>query len=124
MSSLAHQLQSIASLDAARLTSRTGAPTSKSYLFSAKEAAEQDLDAVWAIAQEGFEQLCALDPDMLEFEEELFAERTKRVDRMLLNKEENRVLDGRLERCLRRLGRWIGVMAGGKCLEWLVRRFR
>lgn len=124
MSSLAQQLQGIASIDASRLTSRTGAPSSKSYLFDLTEAAQQDLDAVWAIAQEGYEQLCSLDSEMLEFEEEIFAERTKRVDRMMLTKEENRVLDVVLERCLRRLGRWIGVMAGGKCLEWLVRRFR
>lgn len=124
MSSLAQQLQGIASVDAARLTSRTGAPSSKSYLFPPTEAAQQDLDTVWVIAQEGYEQLCALDPEMLEFEEEIFAERTKRVDRMLLNKAENKALDGHLERCLRRLGKWVGVMAGGKCIEWLVRRFR
>ena len=108
MSSLAQQLQGIASLDAARLTSKTGAPSSKSYLFSAAEAAQQDLDAIWAIAAEGFEQLCQLDSDMLEFEEELFAGRTKRIDRMMLNREDNAQLDKIIERCLRRLGRWIG----------------
>ena len=124
MSSLANQLQKIASLDAARLTSRHGAPVSKSYLFPPKTAATHDLDAVYSLAQSGFEEILALDPAMDEFEEPLFSEGAKRTDRMMLNAEENRQLDQILDKCLRRLGRWIGIMAGGKCLEWLVRRFR
>lgn len=123
-SALASQLQNIASLDASRLTSRYGAPSSKSYLFPAKVAAEQDLDAVHALGQSGFDELVQLDPAMEEFEEELFSEASKRTDRMLLNEEENAALDLTLSKCLRRLGKWIGIMAGGKCMEWLVRRFR
>ncbi|WVF68418.1 hypothetical protein IAT40_003183 [Kwoniella sp. CBS 6097] len=124
MSSLAAQLQNIASLDAARLNSRYGAPSSKSYLFPPKVASTHDLDSIFALAQSGFEELLSLDPDIEEFEDELFSERAKRTDRMMLSKEENEALDEVIARCLRRLGRWIGVMAGGKCIEWLVRRFR
>jgi U3 small nucleolar RNA-associated protein 10 len=124
MSSLAQQLQGIASIDAARLTSRTGAPSSKSYLFTPLEAAQQDLDEIYQIGAEGFGEICSLDPEMVDFEEELFSEVSKRTDRMMLNKEDNRQLDEVLGRCLRRLGKWIGVMACGRCLEWLVRRFR
>lgn len=124
MSSLASQLKNIASLDADRLTSRTGAPSSKSYLFPAKVAATQDLDAVHALGQSGFDELVQLDPQMEEFEEELFSEAAKRTDRMMLSAEENQKLDETLARCLGRLGKWIGTMAGGKCIEWLVRRFR
>ncbi len=61
---------------------------------------------------------------MEEFEDGLFSEAAKRTDRMMLNQEENRKLDEVLGRCLRRLGKWVGIMAGGKCIEWLVRRFR
>ncbi|WVQ66419.1 uncharacterized protein L199_004599 [Kwoniella botswanensis] len=124
MSSLAAQLQNIASLDAARLTSKYGQPSSKSYLFPPKVASTHDLDSIFALAQSGFEELLSLDPDMEEFEEELFSEKSKRTDRMMLSQEENDVLDILLGRCLRRLGKWIGIMAGGKCIEWLVRRFR
>jgi U3 small nucleolar RNA-associated protein 10 len=124
MSSLAQQLQGIASLDASRLTSRTGAPSSKSYLFTPIEAAQQDFDAVFEIAQEGFSEMLSLEPEMAEFEEELFSDVSKRTDRMMLNAEDNAVLDEVIGRCLRRLGAWVGVMACGKCLEWLVRRFR
>lgn len=124
MSSLAQQLAGIASLDASRLTSRTGAPSSKSYLFTPTEAAQQDYDAVYQIASEGFAEIVELDPEMAEFEEELFSDISKRTDRMMLNAEDNKVLDEVLGRCMRRLGRWIGIMAAGKCIEWLVRRFR
>jgi U3 small nucleolar RNA-associated protein 10 len=124
MSSLAAQLAGIASIDASRLTSRTGAPSSKSYLFTPLEASNQDFDEVYQIALEGFLEIINLDPDMTEFEEELFSDISKRTDRMMLNQEDNRVLDEALGRCLRRLGKWIGVMACGKCIEWLVRRFR
>ena len=124
MSALAIQLQSIASLDAARLTSRYGAPTAKSYLFPPKISATHDLDAVFALALSGFEELRLLDGGMDEFEDELFSEAAKRTDRMMLSKEANSLLDVLLERCLRRLGKWVGIMAGGKCIEWLIRRFR
>lgn len=123
-SSLASQLQNIASVDASRLTSRYGQPSSKSYLFPPKVAEAQDLDAVFALAQSGFDELLHLDPEIEEFERELFSEAAKRTDRMMLNKEENDKLDITLGRCLRRLGKWVGIMAGGKCIEWLVRRFR
>ncbi|EAL19068.1 hypothetical protein CNBH1700 [Cryptococcus deneoformans B-3501A] len=124
MSSLAQQLQSIASLDAARLTSAYGAPSGKSYLFPPDVASSHDIDSIFDLAQSGFDELLSLDPEMEEFEEELFSESAKRTDRMVLSKEENDNLDRTLGRCLRRLGKWIRLMAGGKCIEWMVRRFR
>jgi U3 small nucleolar RNA-associated protein 10 len=124
MASLASQLQQIASIDASRLTSKTGAPNSKSYLFPPALASKHDIDEIFSLGQSGFEELLELDPLMEEFEDELFSEASKRNDRMMLNKEDNAKLDIVLERCLRRLGKWIGIKAGGKCIEWLVRRFR
>ncbi|WVQ74325.1 U3 small nucleolar RNA-associated protein 10 [Cryptococcus sp. DSM 104548] len=124
MSSLARQLQGIASLDADRITSAYGAPSGKSYLFPPDVASGHDIDSIFALAQSGFDELLELDPEMEQYEKELFSEGAKRTDRLMLSTEENEVLDEALEGCLRRLGRWIGVMAAGKCLEWLVRRFR
>ncbi|TYJ57970.1 U3 small nucleolar RNA-associated protein 10 [Cryptococcus floricola] len=124
MSSLARQLQGIASLDADRITSAYGAPSGKSYLFPPDVASGHDIDSIFALAQSGFDELLEIDPEMEQYERDLFSEGAKRTDRLMLSKEENDVLDEALEGCLRRLGRWIGVMAAGKCLEWLVRRFR
>jgi U3 small nucleolar RNA-associated protein 10 len=83
-----------------------------------------DLDSIYNVALSGFEELLELDPGMQEFEDEVFAESSKGVDRMGLSKDENKKLDEVLERCLRRLSPWLGLKAGAKCLEWLVRRFR
>ena len=124
MSSLAAQLQGIASLDASRLTSRGGYPSSQSYLFPPKDAASHDLDAIHQLGLSGFDEIVSLDPDFAEFQDELFSSRARGTDRMLLSAAENAKLDAVLARCLRRLGKWIGIMAGGKCIEWLVRRFR
>lgn len=124
MSSLASQLKAVASVDAARLASRHGQPSSKSYLFPASTASSYDFDALFTIALSGFDELVQLDADMQEFENELFSQAAKSTDRLMLTEEENAKLDIELTRCLRRLGKWIGIKAGGKCIEWLVRRFR
>lgn len=124
MSSLSQQLQKIASLDASRLTSRGGHPSNKSYLFPPTEAASHDLDAIYALALSGFEEIISLDPTFEDYQDELFSEKAKVTDRMMLNAAENKELNVVLERCLRKLGKWVGIMAGGKCIEWLVRRFR
>ncbi|WVN90881.1 uncharacterized protein L203_106124 [Cryptococcus depauperatus CBS 7841] len=124
MSSLAEQLQNIASLDADRLSSAYGAPSGKSYLFPPDVALGHDLDSIFDLAQSGFDELFSLDPGLEEFQEDLFSEAAKRTDRMIMSKEENDILDTILEKCLRRLGRYVSFMAGGKCIEWLVRRFR
>ncbi len=123
-SSLAQQLRGIASLDADRITSHHGAPAGKSYLFAPKEAAALDLDAIFNIASAGFDELLELDPKMEEFEDDFFSERSKRVDRMMLTGQENEKLGLGLDKCLGRLSKWMTLKSAGKCLEWLIRRFR
>ncbi|KAJ9106769.1 hypothetical protein QFC19_003082 [Naganishia cerealis] len=124
MVSLADQLRGIASADADRITAHHGAPSGKSYIFPAKEASALDFNAIYNIAISGLDEILELDPLMSEFEEELFGESTKSLDRMMLSQEANRRLDAVLERCIRRLGQWLGLKSGAKCFEWLVRRFR
>lgn len=124
MVSLADQLRGIASSDADRITAHHGAPSGKSYIFPAKEAAALDFNAIYNIAISGLDEVLELDPLMSEFEEELFGESTKSLDRMMLSQEANKRLDAVLDRCIRRLGQWIGLKSGAKCFEWLVRRFR
>lgn len=83
-----------------------------------------DMDQIYNIAISGFEELLEIDPGMQQFEDELFSETSKSVDRMVISKDANKELDVSLEKCLRRLSRWLALKSGGKCLEWLVRRFR
>jgi len=122
--SLAQQLRGIASLDADRITSNHGAPSGKSYLFPPAQAASMDLDAIYNVAVSGYEELLEVDPGMERFEDDFFSETSKATDRMMLPKETNRELDVKLEKCLRRLSRWLALKSGAKCFEWLVRRFR
>ncbi|KAJ9119655.1 hypothetical protein QFC22_003365 [Naganishia vaughanmartiniae] len=124
MVSLADQLRGIASADADRITAHHGAPSGKSYIFPAKEASALDFNAIYNIAISGLDEILELDPLMSEFEEELFGESTKSLDRMMLSQEANKRLDAVLDRCIRRLGQWLGLKSGAKCFEWLVRRFR
>jgi U3 small nucleolar RNA-associated protein 10 len=122
--SLAQQLRGIASLDADRITSNHGAPSGKSYLFPPSQAAAMDMDAIYNVALSGYEELLEIDPDMEQFEDDLFSETSKATDRMMLPKDANKDLDVKLEKCLRRLSQWLTLKSGAKCFEWLVRRFR
>ncbi len=123
-SALAQQLRAIASLDADRLASHHGAPVGKSYLFPPKVASSHDNNAIYNIAISGLEELVEVEPEMLEFEEELFSDASRTTDRMMLTAEENKRLNVVLDRCILKLGKWITLKATSKCLEWLVRRFR
>lgn len=65
VSALAAQLAKGASVNASILASRSnGKPTATSYLFNPREAAEHDLDAVLALAQNGLAQLSSVSSDV------------------------------------------------------------
>ena len=110
VSSLAAQAAANASLHAVSLAQR------RQY--------REDLETVYAAALNGFEQLKALDGRLSLFEQGLFSEAAKGVDRTLLNKVEAESLDALLESFLRHLGPHFLVKAAIRVFEWLVRRFR
>ncbi len=122
--SLAAQLRAVASIDADRLASHHGAPAGKSYLFTPAVAAAHDASAIYNIAATGFEELLQVDPAFEAFEDDLFSPASKGTDRMLLTQRENKRLGKTLDRCIRKMGKWITLKATAKCLEWLIRRFR
>jgi U3 small nucleolar RNA-associated protein 10 len=125
MSSLARQLASIASLDASRLASSAKqSSTQPSYIFSPKEAAQHDLQTIHSLGQNGFEQLLQLDSSLGPYEDELFGEAARGLDRMVLPRDENERLGGLLDKLLMRLGKHVPTRAFAKVIEWLVRRFR
>ncbi|KAJ3761867.1 hypothetical protein EV360DRAFT_36877 [Lentinula raphanica] len=126
---LASQLASQASQNAQIILDRSrtrGKHASvESYLFAnARDAAEYDLDAVFALGRSGFEALMILNPRISVYEDSLLSYHARNVDRTLLNPEATRELDAALEGCLKEMGAYLMEGSASKVLEWLVRRFR
>jgi len=122
-SSLAAQLAQNASLNAALLSTTRRKPT-ESYLFPASQAATHDLESIHFLASNAFLQLKSVQPLCRKYENPLFSDAVKDVDRTLLSKDKNEELDRHLQGLLRLLGPWLMEGMVGKILEWLVRRFR
>ncbi|KAI1789700.1 hypothetical protein LXA43DRAFT_1019967 [Ganoderma leucocontextum] len=124
-SSLAQQLAKGASLNANLLNEKSRRQAaSESYLFSPKEARQHDIDSLHALGVNGFLQLKSLQLDVARFEQTLFSDTAKSLDRTLLPKEQNAHLDSTISAFLPLLGPYLLDAPSGKVLEWLVRRFR
>lgn len=82
MSSLKQQLKKIGTLDL-RNVSEASRKSKASFLFSAREAADQDLETIYSIAYNGIMELVILDEKFSAFEKTLFSEGMKSVDRIL-----------------------------------------
>ncbi|KAJ1977295.1 snoRNA-binding rRNA-processing protein utp10 [Dimargaris xerosporica] len=95
-----------------------------SLLFTPQEAAHIDLETFYQLGATGFTELTALDPSLTQFNEFLFAERVKTLDRALMTQAENDDLDRTIRKILRALGRHFLIRPATKLLEWMIRRFR
>jgi hypothetical protein len=82
MSSLAQQLQRIGTADANR-GSEKAAKHRASFLFDSKQAADYDIDTIYSIGVNGIAELKQLHSKFAAFEETLFSESMKGVDRVL-----------------------------------------
>lgn len=80
--SLKQQLKKIGTLDL-RNVSESSRKTRPSFLFTPREAADQDLETIYSIAYNGIMELVILDDKFASFEKTLFSERMKSVDRVL-----------------------------------------
>ncbi|CEP08664.1 hypothetical protein [Parasitella parasitica] len=123
MSSLKQQLKKIGTLDL-RNVSEASRKSKASFLFSAREAADQDLETIYSIAKNGIMELVILDEKFAAFEKTLFSEAMKSVDRILQTKEENDKLDTSINAFLSQLSPYFLLKPSGKVLEYLIRRFR
>ena len=123
-SSLAVQLSQGASLNSALLVDRPKRQYAESYLFTGKEANHHDLHSVHALALNGFTHLTSINPTFRAFEQTLFSDAAKTVDRTLLTKEKAEELSLTIGKFLRLLGPYLLDAPSGKILEWLVRRYR
>lgn len=123
-SSLAAQLAQGASLNAALLVDRSRRKFSESYLFTGRESDHHDLHSLHALGLNGLLQLKTLDSAFRPYEELLFSDAAKAIDRTLLQKEKTAELDEHISKFLRLLGPYLMDAPTGKVLEWMVRRFR
>lgn len=123
MSSLARQLQQLqipGSLPSA------AAKTSKkaSLLFDAKEAADIDNETIFSIALNGLEELKVIEPGFSAFDNSLFGDASKSLERTLQSKEVNEKLDQHITKFLKYLSPYFLLKPAHKVLEWLIRRYQ
>ena len=123
-SSLAAQIAQSASLNSALLVDRSRRKPTESYLFTSREADQQDLDSIYALGVNAYSRLKSLDPTLGLYEEALFSDAAKVTDRTLQTAEANAKLDHALNSFLQLLGPYLLETTTGKVIEWLVRRFR
>ncbi|KAG1807089.1 uncharacterized protein BJ212DRAFT_1387903 [Suillus subaureus] len=139
-SALASQLVASASLNASLLDAHTNKRRrTESYLFTGRDADIHDLDSIHALASNAFAQLSSLSPAFtartiklasdgsslsVDFDQTLFSEAARNVDRTMQSREVNANLDRTLNAFLSLLGPWLMEAPTSKVLEWLVRRFR
>ena len=124
VSSLAAQLAQAASLNSTLLVDRSRRKPTESYLFVGREADHHDLDAIHAIASSALSQLIQLKPSFRDYEDILFSDSAKGVDRTLLPGLAGKELSKNLGNFLPLLGVYLTETPTSKVLEWLVRRFR
>lgn len=80
--SLKEQLKRIGTADLRNVT-EASRKHKASFLFSSREAADQDLETIYALAHNGIIELGLLDERLSAFEKTLFSEKMKGVDRVL-----------------------------------------
>lgn len=124
-SSLAAQLSQIAANSTNQLNLKAQRIAhSQSLIFDRKVAGSQDFDTVYDICNEGFQELCELDPRFAQFERTIFSEQSKAQERTEMNAAQNKELDAVLETFLALVGGKLLLSPAVKAVEWLVRRFR
>ncbi|OAV98525.1 hypothetical protein PTTG_01832 [Puccinia triticina 1-1 BBBD Race 1] len=95
-----------------------------SYIYSPSQAAKLTIDQVHQIGVDGFQQILIYDNLFQKFNQPLFGESTKRIDRTLLEPHEAKQLSTTIEEFLVRLSPYLLSKPSAHVLEWLVRRFR
>ncbi|OBZ74951.1 U3 small nucleolar RNA-associated protein 10 [Grifola frondosa] len=119
VSSLAAQLAQGASLNSSFLLDNARRKASESYLFSAQEARQHDLDSIHALGVNGFLQLKTLDPSLRSYDRVLFSDAGKAMDRTLQSADVVAELDRNLASFLPLLGPYLMDAPTGKVLEWV-----
>lgn len=82
MASLQEQLKKIGTADL-RNTTEASRKHKASILFTSREAADYDLETIFALGHNGIAELITIDKSFAPFEKTLFSESMKSVDRVL-----------------------------------------
>ena len=123
MSSLLKQLQKLA-IPGQPSLQQIVAKARPSLLFGPKEAADIDIETVYALGTNGLEELINIDQSFSQFETSLFQESCKDFERTVQTAEILQDLDEKISIFLRRLSPYFLLKPAQKCLEWLIRAFR
>jgi U3 small nucleolar RNA-associated protein 10 len=119
------QLNEIASKSRNELDLKAQKTThSESLIFDKKIARSQDIESIYQLCIEGFEDLCKIDPRFREYQRNLFSQQSKTQEREQMTADQNATLDTVIEACLGLLGGRLLLSPAVKVAEWLVRRFR
>ncbi|XP_068676688.1 HEAT repeat-containing protein 1-like isoform X1 [Montipora foliosa] len=124
MSSLARQLQQLQIPANLQSSAASKTPKKASFLFDAKDAADIDNETVFSIGVNGLEELMVIEPGFSSFENLLFDEASKSLERTLQTKEVNENLDKHIAKFLKYLSPYFLLKPAHKVLEWLIRRFQ
>ncbi|KAI9591544.1 hypothetical protein BDF19DRAFT_454726 [Syncephalis fuscata] len=120
MASLASQLARIATVE-----KRGSDKFATSFLFDAKQAADYDLDSIYDLGCAGLAELEQLDQQRFTpFRNTLFSAAMKGYDRTLKTREENAQLNTSIALFAQCISQYFLTRSAGKCIEWLLRRFR
>ncbi len=95
-----------------------------SILFDAQDAADIDVDTVFALGVSGLNELQNIDQGFARFEKMLFSKDVKSIERSLLPDEFNKKLDKKINEYLAYLSPYFLIKPAQKTMEWLIRRFR
>ena len=124
MSSLAKQLKQLQIPGSLPSTATAKASKKVSLLFESKEAADIDNDTVFSIGLNGLEELKVIEPAFSTFDNSLFGETSKSLERALQSKDVNEKLDKHISKFLQYLSPYFLLKPAHKVLEWLIRRYQ
>ena len=124
MSSLAKQLKQLQIPGSLPSTATAKVSKRASLLFESKEAADIDNDTVFSIGLNGLEELKVIEPAFSTFENSLFGDNSKSLERALQSKDVNEKLDKHISKFLQYLSPYFLLKPAQKVLEWLIRRFQ
>lgn len=124
MSSLENQLKRLRIPDSSSLETATKFKKRTSFLFDPKEASDIDNETIFALAQNGLEELKLVDSKFEAYEALLFNESSKNLDRGLQSQQVNDKLGSYIKDYLLFLSPYILLKPSQKTLEWLIRRYQ
>ncbi|XP_076957841.1 uncharacterized protein At3g06530-like [Bidens hawaiensis] len=122
--SIAAQLQAIRSIVTADADPIKRPFTRPSILFDAKEAADIDIDALFNLALSGLEALVSQDERFGNYKNDVFAHKSKDLDRELMGIEENNQINASVSSYLRLLSGYFLLPSALRTLEYLIRRYK